>query len=307
MFTPVILLLIFICFNYSKSDTDPELTNVECVTDSKVKQACSILTFDAEGNPVYQFIKNHKCKKNKKCLAVNGVKECSKNGKCYASFKTCQDVIEPKLKDEDCNYKEECKSRLCQNHKCTSSVSQENDTCVNSYSCPEGGFYCNSNTTCKKLKKGNETCEDGDMCELGYICNNTCILLRSLSPGIYTKYPELCTTGISENNKCSTNSTKQDIFDAYVEKYYSEVSNSSLNDKNFRLTAENMFHWEKTEVKTAYYKYENYYTLSAFGIIDSKGDNKSNSCEFKFLFNKNNRKYISVPFMFLSLLFLLSF
>ena len=309
MFKPVILLLFFICLNYSKSATDPELANVKCVDNSKIKKACAILTFDAEGNPVYQFIKKHKCKKDKKCLAVNGVTEC-KNGNCYASFKTCQDVIEPKNKGGDCNYHEECKSQLCQNHKCANSVSQENESCVNSYSCINGSYYCNSDYTCKKLKSPNASCVPGDMCEFGYICNGTCIGIGNLTEYEYTNYPELCKTGIIKDKQCQKKSGKTEMFNSYLDLFHNTDKTSILKDENFRLTSENMFHLENSVLKTAYYKYENYENLMNFQVMDSNGTaNSSKTCEYNVLFNKNydNGKYIIVPLTFISLLFLLFF
>ena len=79
-------------------------------------------------------LKNTNIKKNQKCIDLNGATEyCSKNGKYYASFRTCQDIIELKKEGEKCNYGEECKSQICELNKCV--IHKEEENCKNNYSC----------------------------------------------------------------------------------------------------------------------------------------------------------------------------
>ena len=365
----IILFLIFICLNYSKSDSD---IPIKCVDDSKIKQACAILTFDDDGYPVYEFIKKHKCKKNKKCLDLNGVTEyCAKTGKSYPSFRTCQDAIEPKNEGEKCNYGEECKSKICESNKCT--VRGVGGECINNYSC-EAKHYC-KNSTCTKLLQINETCDDltVDMCEGGAACNynndyfneSKCTVIGSLEEGERAQIPEFCLFGLSQDlnrtfneqgtaanninttvpvcfntsvngtcsgscqpanitnkdgkiyefnsescevygtdNECKFSETRSRLFKEYIKEFDKLDKSSILDNKNFRLTYDNMFHYDDSNVKELYYKFKNYSVLRSSDALDSDGNLKS-SCEYNVLTKGNNCRYITLSIMFFILLTLL--
>ena len=360
----IILFLIFICFGYSKSDSN--FAYVQCVDDSKIKQACAVLSFDKNGNPVYQFIKKHKCKKNKKCLDLNGVTEyCANDGKYYPSFRTCQEAVEPKKEGEKCNYGEECKSQICESNKCV--VHKGGEDCKNNYSCPKGSYYCNSTGKCSEFIKNSSDCDNFDICEPGYFCNynnndknGKCAEIGSVEANKTAQIPELCATGLAQNisnetnfgndttpvcfnvttetnctngycdeinitsdstelpllaqkcdqyesnSICSFTKSRSDLFLKYKKLYQDLDKSKILEDENFRLTFENMFHYNNDEVKVAYYKYKNYGVLMASDIISSEGKTNTNKqCEYNVLFYGNNGGYIMISFLFFTLLFLL--
>ena len=81
-----------------------------------------------------------------------------------------------------------------------------------------------------------------------------------------------------------------------------------LEDENFRLTIENMLHYDNQTVNDAYNKYKYFGILIASDVIKEEGSiNKE--CEYNVLFydnhNDNNGGKIMNSFVFFTLLYLL--
>ena len=143
------------------------------------------------------------------------VKECSQNKKCIEvnGFRQCLKVKDKREVDESCEHNVDCITELCSDGKC-----KGNTKCSRDEDCGKNE-YCSDTNCVAMIKIGNECnryyeSETSD-CEFGAMCGKTgedntskCTKMYSLEDGVKSTNKYLCKNGQTNGGKCVSSSIK---------------------------------------------------------------------------------------------------
>lgn len=323
---------------------DLELDIVNCGRETKIKNACGVITqetVEEQHSVVRANVINLKdnCKKNEVCKQTDG------------TFCSCQPKLNFLHKGQKCTFNQECRSQQCGGEECqtvgSGQVCKVNWTCEPGYFCKDSG----ENYKCSPLVAGDSDCKPGDLCEPGYICDLTtekctkvgtikeskettmgifcqsgllykgkCVsVIRdsecNLEGELYTCKPEL--SGITEESttvpcvainkqySCTLSLLRTELFLKYKDKFDKIKYDKFNTNQKKRISEDNQVYLDDFDTLKAYIKYNYMSELIALGVMDTDGK-IIDDCAFKYYWKTLNQKYIKLSkFIFGIILFAL--
>jgi len=113
----------------------------------------------------------------------------------------CRRPYSQKLPGEYCTYEYECKDDRCNENKCPRN-NYNDGSCDKHERCDLQQFCHETTKKCTRLKTMNEECVEGDMCAVGFACNDRCVPMFSVKKGDKSKSSAACETFFAINGTC---------------------------------------------------------------------------------------------------------